>query len=373
MAVEVALYPTGLNPAAPTGGDKLYEADDVFRLLKTVLVNTFPNISGPITLTPAQLNALLRAPLVPSAETAFAFPSIATRSGKLFAFDGSGNPDVTRTLTAFDADVTNTAAAQTAAATSATNAANSASASAGYATTAQGYRNDALGYRDTANLWATSLSLVDGTYYGARKYSIDASNSAATATTQANAAAASAAIAGATLTGTSATSLPVTPGSKTLTTNTGKAWAVGSYLNLARTSAPTTTSMRGAVTAYDPTTGSLTVLIDDTTGSGTYTDWTITVAGMKGAGASLPVIPISTNTVGTAGNHYVLTAACQLTLPAPNSGDVIRFSNASGLTTPTVDFGTSKFHGQTGPGVLTLDSLTADATIQGAGATYGWV
>lgn len=58
MALEVATYINGLNPANPAGSDPLAQADDHFRLIKTTLKNTFPNIDGPVTLTDDQINAL---------------------------------------------------------------------------------------------------------------------------------------------------------------------------------------------------------------------------------------------------------------------------------------------------------------------------
>lgn len=98
-------------------------------------------------------------------------------------------------------------------------------------------------------------------------------------------AAAAAAVAGATK-GTSTTSTAVGTGSKTLTTQTGKQFAVGNYLTIARTSAPTTL-MHGVVTAYNSGTGSLTVDVSTIAGSGTFTDWTIALSGAQGnTGAS---------------------------------------------------------------------------------------
>jgi hypothetical protein len=98
-----------------------------------------------------------------------------------------------------------------------------------------------------------------------------------------DAAASAAAAAGyvAALTATSATSTAVGSGSKTFITQSGKQFAAGGKVIVARTSAPTTTWMYGEVTSYSSTT--LVVNVTDTLGSGTYTDWTISVAGIKGA------------------------------------------------------------------------------------------
>lgn len=67
------------------------------------------------------------------------------------------------------------------ASTSATNAANSASSASASATNASNSATTAGNHKDLAYQWATSTALVDATYYGARKYAIDAANSAAAA------------------------------------------------------------------------------------------------------------------------------------------------------------------------------------------------
>ncbi|WP_232629167.1 hypothetical protein [Methylobacterium sp. Leaf118] len=84
------------------------------------------------------------------------------------------------------------------------------------------------------------------------------------------------------LTATSSTSNTVGTGSKTFAVATGLALAVGMRLRIARTADLAGTSMDGLITAYSGT--SLTVTVDGSRGSGTYTDWTIspwgTVAGI---------------------------------------------------------------------------------------------
>ena len=114
-----------------------------------------------------------------------------------------------------------------------------------------------------------------------------ATTHAGTATTQAGYASASAAAASASaLTalnapGTSAistTSLSIGTGAKSLTIQTGKSIVVGMTLVIARTSAPTTTRMSGVVSSYDSGTGALGVTVDGVTGSGTHTDWTVSLS-----------------------------------------------------------------------------------------------
>lgn len=120
-----------------------------------------------------------------------------------------------------------------------------------------------------------------------------AAGSASTATTQAGIAttkageAAASAVAAAnsaagalSVVATSTTSLSIGTGSKVITTQSGKGFAVGTRVQVARTSAPTTTYMAGLVTDYTGTT--LTVTVDEIVGAGTHTDWTISITGKKG-------------------------------------------------------------------------------------------
>lgn len=92
--------------------------------------------------------------------------------------------------------------------------------------------------------------------------------------------------------GTSTTSLVIGTGSKTLTIQTGKSIVVGMTVKIANTAAPTNW-MAGDVTAYNSGTGSLTVNVSLTNGSGTYAAWTVSLS------AAMP-----TNYATTAGNNY---------------------------------------------------------------------
>lgn len=103
-------------------------------------------------------------------------------------------------------------------------------------------------------------------------------------------------------TGTSTTSKAISNGSWTLTTQASKAWTVGSWLYLV-SSASISNWMQGQVTAYNSTTGSLTVNVTNVAGSGTYAAWTI--------GLSIPsATPVAAVNVvgGTAGQLPTQTA-----------------------------------------------------------------
>lgn len=56
MAIETATYLSDLNVSNPPGSDPVGQADDHIRLLKSVLKSTFPNVTGAVNSTQAQLN-----------------------------------------------------------------------------------------------------------------------------------------------------------------------------------------------------------------------------------------------------------------------------------------------------------------------------
>lgn len=109
---------------------------------------------------------------------------------------------------------------------------------------------------------------------------------AATSASDAAASAVDASTYAAALSGTSSTSTTIGTGSKSFTASTAKQWQVGQYVYVARSAAPTT-YMAGQVTAYNSGTGALTVDVSATNGSGTYTDWVITIGGAKGTTGSI--------------------------------------------------------------------------------------
>lgn len=56
MPVETATYISDLVPANPPATDPLSQADDHIRLVKTVLQDTFPSATAPVTASPTNLN-----------------------------------------------------------------------------------------------------------------------------------------------------------------------------------------------------------------------------------------------------------------------------------------------------------------------------
>lgn len=58
MALETGSYVNSLVTSNPASTDGLAQADDHLRLIKSTIKNTLPNITGAVTSTQAELNAL---------------------------------------------------------------------------------------------------------------------------------------------------------------------------------------------------------------------------------------------------------------------------------------------------------------------------
>jgi hypothetical protein len=56
VPLETASYINGLEPSYPVSTDLVRQSDDHIRLLKNTLKSTFPNITGPVTVSQAQIN-----------------------------------------------------------------------------------------------------------------------------------------------------------------------------------------------------------------------------------------------------------------------------------------------------------------------------
>lgn len=59
MALETATYINGLVATNPAGGDAIAQADDHLRLIKSTIKNTFPNITGAVSVSHTDLNTRL--------------------------------------------------------------------------------------------------------------------------------------------------------------------------------------------------------------------------------------------------------------------------------------------------------------------------
>jgi len=139
----------------------------------------------------------------------------------------------------------------------------------------------------------------------------DAAASATTASTKAAEALASAntAVNAPGTSATSTTSLSVGSGAKSPTlAQTGKDFAIGQPVRIARTSAPSTTWMQGIITAFDSGTGAMTVAVGTFLGTGTHTDWTVSLSGPE----ALAAATADEVRAGTASNKTVSPSALAL-------------------------------------------------------------
>lgn len=88
--------------------------------------------------------------------------------------------------------------------------------------------------------------------------------------------------------GTSATSLAIGTGAKNFTTQTGKTFIPGTFIQ-AISRANVANYMYGTITSYDAGTGALVVEVTDIGGSGTLDDWSLFFSGVRGGtGATGP-------------------------------------------------------------------------------------
>lgn len=104
---------------------------------------------------------------------------------------------------------------------------------------------------------------------------------------------------------TSTTSLTISAGSKTLTIQTGKLFAVGQFVLIASAASPQN-FMLAQITSHDSNTGALAVSVSSTEGSGTFASWVIslstpgaflpklggTISGALGVGGATPLAPL---------------------------------------------------------------------------------
>lgn len=213
---------------------------------------------------------------------------------------------------------------------------------------------------------------------------VEAANSAAAATSngaaqvalavaQANAAAASAASAlGAPGTNaTSTTSTATGTGSKTITIQTGKAYSVGQSVIIARTSNPSGVRMGGVITAYNSGTGSLTVNVSIAVGSGTFTDWTVSLGVIANAGV-LPTTVVTANASGLVNTDHLIDAN-GATVGAPTSkavDDIFQYQVMNSRSGCAIDFGSDLLYGR--PAGIMYLGPNSRAKFKW-NSTYGWV
>jgi hypothetical protein len=87
MGLETGTYIDSLVTTNPASTDGLAQADDHIRLIKSTLKNTFPNLTGVVTVTQADLNNTTS---IPSTLTDLGITD-GNASGQVLTTDGSGN------------------------------------------------------------------------------------------------------------------------------------------------------------------------------------------------------------------------------------------------------------------------------------------
>lgn len=95
MTVETAPFINGLNAAAPTGAESKSEGDDHIRVIKGAVKATFPNLTGAVNATQAQINLLVgktdvaTAADIAAAALSTSLPGQAGNAGKFLTTDGT--------------------------------------------------------------------------------------------------------------------------------------------------------------------------------------------------------------------------------------------------------------------------------------------
>lgn len=170
---------------------------------------------------------------------------------------------------------------------------------------------------------------------------------------------------------TSTTSHNISTGSKTYTVQTGKLFVPGMRLVIAQTSSPGNANFAYVVT-YDSGTGSLAVVVDGTSGSGSsITAWTVSISGKSAAAAAIEFVSSATASAsatidftGLASGYDYMVYANNIILNADDAGLKFRASTNNGSS---YDSGASayfdNFLGTTSTSISvgpeTLDSSTA--------------
>lgn len=151
-------------------------------------------------------------------------------------------------------------------------------------------------------------------------------------------------ITGTDFTGTSSTSVTIGTGSKSFTASTGRNWQIGQGVRVAYTTTPSN-YMDGQVTAYNSTTGALTVNVTATGGAGTQAAWTISPTVAAG---SVTLTGAETLTNKTLTTPVLSGTASGITAGAIGyNGGALSFGDGSAQRTVATLNGSQTFSGKT--------------------------
>lgn len=162
-------------------------------------------------------------------------------------------------------------------------------------------------------------------------------------------------------------------------------YRLGADVKIASRANPTTISYHGVVTAYVPSTKTLTMTVDKAVGSGgSYSDWDVGLtgsvgatgaAGSSGAGA-LSFYTASTTLQAVAGTNYFCVGTTVFTVTAPASttaGTQFAVSDGGvsfGVRTITVEMGSNTVNGVAGPFLCNVGGVTHTFTIPKTGTDW---
>ena len=157
---------------------------------------------------------------------------------------------------------------------------------------------------------------------------------------------------------TSTSTLSVSNGTKSLTIGTGLAYTPNQDVTISLTSDPTLHHMHGPVTSYNSGTGALVVDVQNHTGSGTFSSWTVNVGG---------TVPLETvewgEVLGTLGDQTDLATALNAKLEITDAASTYYLqTNPAGYIDSSALTGYATESWVTSQGYLTSSALTGYAT-----------
>lgn len=175
---------------------------------------------------------------------------------------------------------------------------------------------------------------------------------------------------------TSATNLTLGSGNLALVlAQANKGFVVGQWVSITDSAAPASRWLLGAITAFTPATGAMSVYVMSSKGSGNGSAWSVVAAAPVDALGGIGGVTFVTGTAcaAVAGGYYVCVnalAACVVTLPAnPIPGQLVIIDNATGRVDLLVARNGKRIFGLDEDHVLDLPGVFAFRFIDD---TRGW-